>query len=66
MALAAAAVGADGLLVEVHPNPDAALSDGPQSLNLDNFAAMMDDLRQVADAVGRPVAGKSATAAAGR
>ncbi|HWP27953.1 MAG TPA: 3-deoxy-7-phosphoheptulonate synthase, partial [Chloroflexota bacterium] len=44
MALAAAAVGADGLLIEVHPNPDAALSDGPQSLNLDNFAALMADL----------------------
>ena len=53
MALAAAAVGADGLLIEVHPDPDAALSDGPQSLNLDNFAAMMADLRRITDAVGR-------------
>src|SRR5581483_784686 len=37
MAMAAAAVGADGLIIEVHPDPDNALSDGPQSLNLDNF-----------------------------
>ncbi len=55
MALAGAAVGADGLLIEVHPNPDAALSDGPQSLNLDNFAALMADLRRVTEAVGRAV-----------
>jgi 3-deoxy-7-phosphoheptulonate synthase len=63
MALAAAAVGANGLLIEVHPDPDNALSDGPQSLNLPNFAAMMDDLRRVTDAVGRVVA---PMAAAGR
>jgi 3-deoxy-7-phosphoheptulonate synthase len=63
MALATAAVGADGLLIEVHPDPDAALSDGPQSLNLPNFAAMMDNLRQVTDAVGRVIA---PLAAAGR
>jgi 3-deoxy-7-phosphoheptulonate synthase len=61
MAMATAAVGADGLLIEVHPNPDAALSDGPQSLNLPNFAAMMNDLRQVTTAVGRAL-GPLATA----
>ena len=44
MARAAAVVGADGLLVEVHPAPEKALSDGPQSLNLDEFHAMMRDL----------------------
>lgn len=66
MALAAAAVGADGLLIEVHPNPDAALSDGPQSLNLDNFASMMDDLRKVTGAMGRDLAGAPATSGAGR
>jgi len=64
MAMAAAAVGADGLLIEVHPDPDAALSDGPQSLNLDNFAAMMSDLRRVTDAVGRSL-GQLASASGG-
>ncbi len=57
MALASMAVGADGLLVEVHPSPDHALSDGPQSLNLENFSAMMDALRQLALPLGRVVAG---------
>ena len=56
MALAALAAGADGLLIEVHPTPDTALSDGPQSLNLDSFAAMMDALRQIGPAVDRKVA----------
>src|SRR5438045_9017843 len=42
LALAAMAVGAHGLIVEVHPNPDQALSDGPQSLTLQSFADMMD------------------------
>jgi 3-deoxy-7-phosphoheptulonate synthase len=41
---AALAAGADGLIVEVHPHPERALSDGPQSLNIENFAAMMMDL----------------------
>jgi 3-deoxy-7-phosphoheptulonate synthase len=40
----AIAVGADGLIIEVHPNPERALSDGPQSLNCDEFAAMMREL----------------------
>jgi len=53
MALAAVAAGADGLLVEVHPDPERALSDGPQSLNLENFQRMMTRLRAVAQAVGR-------------
>ncbi|MFQ6045523.1 MAG: 3-deoxy-7-phosphoheptulonate synthase [Gemmatimonadales bacterium] len=53
---AAVAVGADGLLVEVHPDPDNALSDGPQSLRLERFEAMMRELRAVARAVGRNVA----------
>jgi 3-deoxy-7-phosphoheptulonate synthase len=53
MALAAVAGGADGLLVEVHPDPERALSDGPQSLNLENFQRMMTRLRAVAQAVGR-------------
>ena len=50
---AAVAAGADGLLVEVHPHPDAALSDGPQSLDLDLFMALLRGLRPVAHAVGR-------------
>ncbi|MGH9683548.1 MAG: 3-deoxy-7-phosphoheptulonate synthase [Candidatus Acidiferrales bacterium] len=44
--LAAIAIGADGLIVEVHPCPERALSDGPQSLDLDGFAALMDRLRE--------------------
>jgi 3-deoxy-7-phosphoheptulonate synthase len=50
---AAIAAGADGLIVEVHPDPDAALSDGDQSLRPDKFEAMMAELRPVARAVGR-------------
>ena len=46
MARAAAVIGSDGLLVEVHPSPDKALSDGLQSLDLDEFDAMMHDLRR--------------------
>ncbi|MCL6447197.1 MAG: 3-deoxy-7-phosphoheptulonate synthase [Armatimonadetes bacterium] len=53
MARAALAAGADGLLVEVHPNPQEALCDGPQSLTPDNFAAMMADLRKMAAHLGR-------------
>ncbi len=52
---AAIAVGADGLLVEVHCHPDEALSDGAQSLRPERFHQMMDDLRHVAAAVGRTV-----------
>ena len=47
MALAAAAVGADGLLVEVHPDPPTARSDGDQSLGFDDFGALMDELRRM-------------------
>src|SRR5574341_148171 len=53
MARAAVAAGADGLLVEVHANPEEALCDGEESLTPPKFAAMMDDLRKVAQAVGR-------------
>jgi 3-deoxy-7-phosphoheptulonate synthase len=56
MALAAAAAGADGLIVEVHPEPDSALSDGPQSLTLDGFRQLMSTLGGVLQAVGRPLA----------
>ncbi|MBC7346230.1 MAG: 3-deoxy-7-phosphoheptulonate synthase [Clostridia bacterium] len=53
MALAAVAAGADGVMIEVHPNPDEALSDGPQSLKPDKFAQLMRQLTRVATAVGR-------------
>jgi len=55
-ARAAVAAGADGIMVEVHPRPDEALSDGPQSLTPQNFAALMPELRRVAEAIGRSVA----------
>jgi 3-deoxy-7-phosphoheptulonate synthase len=53
MARAALAAGADGLIVEVHPDPDRALSDGAQSLNAEQFAELMGQLRIIAPAVGR-------------
>lgn len=53
MAKAAVAAGADALIIEVHPDPDAAMSDGPQSLKPERFAALMKDLRRVAAAVDR-------------
>jgi 3-deoxy-7-phosphoheptulonate synthase len=56
MARAAVAAGADGLLIEVHPDPEHALSDGAQSLFPDQFAKLMDELRIIAPAVGRTVA----------
>jgi 3-deoxy-7-phosphoheptulonate synthase len=53
MARAAVAAGADGLLIEVHPDPDHAMSDGAQSLRPEQFAELMVQLRLVAAAVGR-------------
>jgi 3-deoxy-7-phosphoheptulonate synthase len=53
MAKAAVAAGADGLLIEVHPNPKEALVDGLQSLSISDFTRLMDELRTVAKAVGR-------------
>jgi 3-deoxy-7-phosphoheptulonate synthase len=53
MAMAGVAAGADGLLIEVHPKPEEALSDGPQSLKPDRFAALMARVRKVAQAVER-------------
>jgi 3-deoxy-7-phosphoheptulonate synthase len=55
MARAAVAAGADGLLVEVHPDPDHALSDGAQSLRPEQFEQLMDQLRRIAPAVGRTI-----------
>jgi 3-deoxy-7-phosphoheptulonate synthase len=56
MARAAVAAGADGLLIEVHHDPEHALSDGAQSLYPDQFAQLMAELRIIAPAVGRPMA----------
>jgi 3-deoxy-7-phosphoheptulonate synthase len=56
MARAAVAAGADGLLVEVHPNPDRALSDGAQSLYPEQFDRLMKEVRLIAEAIGRRVA----------
>ena len=53
LAKAAIAVGADGLMIEVHPCPERALSDGPQSLTFDAFEALMDDLAPYAKLAGR-------------
>jgi 3-deoxy-7-phosphoheptulonate synthase len=62
MARAAVAAGADGLIVEVHPTPDRALSDGAQSLYADQFARLMAEVRPIADAIGRAVAPPPGTA----
>jgi 3-deoxy-7-phosphoheptulonate synthase len=56
MARAAVAAGADGLLVEVHPQPDRALSDGAQSLHPAQFERMMRETRLIAEAIGRRLA----------
>ena len=53
MAKAAVAAGADGLMIEVHPNPETAFSDGPQSLLPEKFAALMKEVKKVAKTVGR-------------
>jgi 3-deoxy-7-phosphoheptulonate synthase len=53
VARAAVAAGADGLIIEVHPNPAQALSDGAQSLKPENFARLFADVRRVAEAIGR-------------
>ena len=55
VALGALAAGADGLIIEVHPNPDHALSDGAQSLTPANFAKLMDRARILGEALDRPV-----------
>jgi len=55
MAAAAVAAGADGLIIEVHPNPETALSDGYQSLTFQQFTEMMELVRRVAEAVGKQI-----------
>jgi 3-deoxy-7-phosphoheptulonate synthase len=56
MARAAVAAGADALLIEVHPDPEKALSDGAQSLYPEQFKKLMDEIRMIAPAVGRTIA----------
>lgn len=56
LARAAVAAGADGIMVEIHPNPDRALSDGPQSLTFDQFSALINRCRIIATTLGRPMA----------
>ncbi|MEO6294548.1 MAG: chorismate mutase, partial [Candidatus Limnocylindria bacterium] len=70
MALAGAAVGADGLIIEVHPDPPNARSDGDQSLSFEDFGALMDELRRLqfvrsADAEPTPMSAATPTAAGG-
>jgi 3-deoxy-7-phosphoheptulonate synthase len=60
MAMASVAAGADGLMIEVHPNPDHARSDGAQSLTFENFANLMPQIDAVAHAVGRSVVAQEA------
>ena len=56
LAFASVAAGADGLLIEVHPEPEKALKDGPQSLTFENFEALMKGLIPIAASVGRSIA----------
>jgi 3-deoxy-7-phosphoheptulonate synthase len=53
MSLAAIAAGADGLIIEIHPNPNTALCDGPQSLDFEVFSNLMGKVRKIALAIGR-------------
>jgi 3-deoxy-7-phosphoheptulonate synthase len=55
MSCASVAAGADGLMIEVHPSPENALSDGPQSLTFENFGALMETLRPFIAAAGRTI-----------
>jgi 3-deoxy-7-phosphoheptulonate synthase len=66
MGRAAIAAGADGLLVEVHPDPERALSDGGQSLYPDQFERLIRELRTIADAIGRSLAHAPGTATRAR
>lgn len=59
IALAGVAAGADGLMIEVHPKPEEALSDGGQSLKPDRFADLVKQTRAVARAIGKDLAGKT-------
>jgi 3-deoxy-7-phosphoheptulonate synthase len=62
MGRAAIAAGADGLLVEMHPNPDRAFSDGGQSLFPEQLARLVRETRAIAEAIGRSIAPSPGTA----
>ena len=55
MSKAAIAAGADGLLIEVHSNPECALCDGEESIKPSKFKDLMQDVKKIAEAVGREV-----------
>jgi 3-deoxy-7-phosphoheptulonate synthase len=59
MALAGVAAGADGLMIEFHPDPPKAKSDGPQSLYFDQFEALMGKIRAIAEVVGKTLPEKA-------
>lgn len=59
LAKAAVAAGADGLMIEVHPCPEKALSDGPQSLTFENFDRLMRELAPYAELAGRSLGQKA-------
>jgi 3-deoxy-7-phosphoheptulonate synthase len=59
LALAAAAVGADGVMIDIHPHPETALCDGPQALTTDELAPLVAEMTKVATAVGRSMARSS-------
>ena len=63
VALASIVAGADGVIVEVHPNPAHALSDGAQSLNFKRFRKLIEESRIIGDAIGRPLWPAAAEAA---
>src|SRR4051794_31831542 len=65
MGRAAVAAGADGIIVEVHPNPERALSDGAQSLYPEQFKSLVEELRAIASAIGRSVATLASARSAG-
>ena len=64
LTLSGVAAGADGLLIETHPDPAVALSDGPQSIVLSEFPALVDKARRVAQALGRTIPDRKRVAAA--
>jgi 3-deoxy-7-phosphoheptulonate synthase len=65
MARAAVAAGADGIMVEVHPDPTRALSDGGQSLYPEQFSELMEQIRVIAHAIGREITAPLGEAALG-
>ncbi|MCA9789021.1 MAG: 3-deoxy-7-phosphoheptulonate synthase, partial [Cyanobacteria bacterium HKST-UBA05] len=63
LAKAAVGVGADGLMIEIHPSPDDSVSDADQALSFDSFTKLMDSLRPLAEAMGRHLGTEQRTSA---